>query len=626
VGWQDKEGIESESNTQEAAAAATAAPQTTIDAGGDTSLRSEMMVSTGSSLHSCEGRDHLQQQSSSEFQQNLQQYRRETADSEAGLFVIHQVDHNMSRNESVVTADEEESGDEEFGETQSSNMPSEVSSPAEEGQFFAKPPPPPPSSRRASNFSDQHHHIAIRSLYLEDMTAKVSMKRESFDQQHSHDDEVMVRLSLPEGLEIPADESVQTSGPEDGHFYLHSGPSGDHLQDPSFFPQMLHQRRASLPRTQEVINILTLESESSGNDNDEERGDRSSSQSLEEENSIATTMTLSCCADQLEGEEAIVAEGKEIPAQGPKSGSHHYHDHETLQQPVVIFDDDTREQMISSVSSFTTACSDVCADIETTSAAITKPIAKHKTEFDQFLLSTGLRAEIDSPFDENRTIPNDSNTCAMIQQPGSPVVPIGSHVSVKVSHVNTPSDFYLHISHKDSVEKLFNQIQLMQGRQGSRQRDPEIIIGMTYAIKSAPDASWSRVKVMDVFHDGSKNQGFAEVFFLDYGRTARVISDEIYHLESSLMQIPAQAIHCCLNAVNGPSNVWSLKAIEEFRNSVAYYSMRAVFHEDTLCKSSCDKKYPVDLFLDWGGDQVMNNVLLYLSPTEFISSQSYDHS
>lgn len=210
-------------------------------------------------------------------------------------------------------------------------------------------------------------------------------------------------------------------------------------------------------------------------------------------------------------------------------------------------------------------------------------------------------------------------------------IPIGINLSIRISHVNDPSDFWIHIN-RDQVNMLFNEIQLLQEKfvQSNHVSVRAPVVGSIYATRYSSDVSWYRVQVTDLLLNN-----YVNILFIDYGFTTKVNYIDLSILSPLLEDKPAQAFNCFLKGVQAPSGSWTPKAVEEFKNSVSFYSVRAIFYDAIQSMANqpsgtrplADQpsgtqrtKYPVDLFLDWGSGE-MNNVLLYLSPTEFVTNE-----
>lgn len=194
-------------------------------------------------------------------------------------------------------------------------------------------------------------------------------------------------------------------------------------------------------------------------------------------------------------------------------------------------------------------------------------------------------------------------------------IPIGINLSIRISHVNDPSDFWIHVN-RDQVNMLFNEIQLLQEKfvQSNHVTVKTPLIGSMYATRYSSDVSWYRVEVIDLLPNSN-----VKILFIDYGYTIKANLTDLSILNPLLEDKPAQAFNCFLRGVQSPSGSWTGTAVEEFKNSVSFYSVRAIFHDPIIIMNQ-RTKHPVDLLLDWGSGE-MNNVLLYLSPTEFVTNE-----
>lgn len=473
----------------------------------------------------------------------------------------------------------------------SSQIPKDVRINDSDDDLVYPPPPPPPTSRREScKITDLTQVFLFKSASSQQLVTDRHRDSDSPSDAEKMNDtpsasslqasEIRSRLSLPESLQLQTGNN--TSDP-----LLHYN-----VQEMYHSNSLLERRRSSLPRTEEVMNLLEKVSSQSTTLFRVQQETTEETEELFKESTPVETIQISDAHLPVESGKPVIF-----------SSAHH--DEETAVNS-------------ASVSSFTTASSDIYSEA---------------SDYDY-----GNRLSVTSSSNNNN---NDSSSeeCTIAEPvPDQGIVslesekpPIGTPISVRICHINTPSDFYVHTD-RPAVDLFINHMQVLQSRKVAEERnqkneDLDVQIGKLYAIRSptslnSSDASWSRVKVIDLFRDESKSQKtLAELFYIDYGVTAKLPTPELTALHPDLSMRPGQAIHCYLHNVTGPSGVWSLKAIEEFRNSVSFYSMKALFHEVEKGES----KYPVDLYLDWGANE-MNNVLLYLSPSEFRAKEIFQQS
>lgn len=129
------------------------------------------------------------------------------------------------------------------------------------------------------------------------------------------------------------------------------------------------------------------------------------------------------------------------------------------------------------------------------------------------------------------------------------VIPIGVPLSVRISHINTPSDFWIHVN-REQVNVLFNEIQLSQEKfvQHNVVSVESVQVGSLYATRYSTDVSWYRVEVIDInCHNSSKP---IEVLFVDYGYTGKLSQADLVILSPLLADKPAHAVHSCLKGLH----------------------------------------------------------------------------
>ena len=125
-----------------------------------------------------------------------------------------------------------------------------------------------------------------------------------------------------------------------------------------------------------------------------------------------------------------------------------------------------------------------------------------------------------------------------------PVVTSEMKCSIYVSHIVSPEEFYVQLSSSyDELSSLSGQMsQFFSQTPPSENTLKEPLPGMSCCAKFSQDGKWYRGKVKNI----SSMEG-AYVQFVDYGNGESVPFSEIKDPPKSFMQLPQQAICCCLD-------------------------------------------------------------------------------
>ncbi|XP_075224370.1 protein tudor-like isoform X2 [Lycorma delicatula] len=128
---------------------------------------------------------------------------------------------------------------------------------------------------------------------------------------------------------------------------------------------------------------------------------------------------------------------------------------------------------------------------------------------------------------------------------------------VLVSHINTPSDFWIHLEDSPLTDLLNYFIDVETWAVPK-----DISIGKIVAALFEEDKQWYRAKILDKTSDGAVN-----VLFIDYGNTSEV--KEIRELCNELLHLPPIAKHCCLQFPDYITE-WPPEVIEHFQKITGY--------------------------------------------------------
>ena len=227
---------------------------------------------------------------------------------------------------------------------------------------------------------------------------------------------------------------------------------------------------------------------------------------------------------------------------------------------------ETKTTTTSSCDRFDTASSEIYFSQDGNS-----PPDQSLSESPPLFVATANKPPLASP-------PPSSSSCPSYRKRNSYPkinIPIGINLSIRISHVNDPSDFWIHMN-RDQVNMLFNEIQLLQEKfvQSNHVSVRTPVVGSMYATRYSSDVSWYRVQVTELLLNN-----YVNILFIDYGFTTKVNYIDLSILNPLLEDKPAQAFNCFLKGVQAPSGSWTPKAVEEFKNSVSFYSVRAIFYD-----------------------------------------------
>ena len=81
------------------------------------------------------------------------------------------------------------------------------------------------------------------------------------------------------------------------------------------------------------------------------------------------------------------------------------------------------------------------------------------------------------------------------------------------------------------------------------------------AAQWSKDKRWYRAQITDVLSDDDHDEVF--VLFIDFGNTEILPMKRIRVLETRFLNLPFQAVQCCLHGVTSLEESWSFEAREE---------------------------------------------------------------
>ncbi|KAI1280584.1 Tudor domain-containing protein 1 [Halotydeus destructor] len=153
-----------------------------------------------------------------------------------------------------------------------------------------------------------------------------------------------------------------------------------------------------------------------------------------------------------------------------------------------------------------------------------------------------------------------------------------------VSHVVSPSEFYVHVGENDkSVEKW--QIKLnnyYENHPETIQLDDNSLNqlkGTYWAALFPDDEKWYRVMVTDILQDVSENN--IQVYYVDYGNSCMISKNQIRPLVTSASTVSAMAFKCQLSSLkpSHPSGQWSSDNIAYFENATCGMKLTVTLDE-----------------------------------------------
>ncbi|GFR68044.1 tudor domain-containing protein 1 [Elysia marginata] len=151
-------------------------------------------------------------------------------------------------------------------------------------------------------------------------------------------------------------------------------------------------------------------------------------------------------------------------------------------------------------------------------------------------------------------------------------LPTGSRVSITVSFVVSPSEFYFQLDQKQGeyntlMDQMFEHFSGLPEGEGAIQE--KLSVGKMCAALYAEDESWYRALVKDVT-DGSYT-----IFFMDHGNTEVAEADTLRVLDDQFRSLPPAVKKASLAGVRPVSDEWSNEAISEFKEQVEEKSLLA---------------------------------------------------
>ncbi|XP_028577678.2 tudor domain-containing protein 6 isoform X2 [Podarcis muralis] len=175
------------------------------------------------------------------------------------------------------------------------------------------------------------------------------------------------------------------------------------------------------------------------------------------------------------------------------------------------------------------------------------------------------------------------NICALPQK----IISLGLKTLVYVSHINNPSDFYVHLVEDepllDSISEKLNKSENIESLNGQ-----QLHIGDIMCALFSEDGLWYRAAVIE------KPSGkLVRVQYIDYGNTALVSICKTGRLLEDCSSVPVMSIHCSLYGVKTTElSEWTQEAVLYFSQRTSDTQLNGEFVEKTESKWNihlCDK-------------------------------------
>ncbi|XP_074009978.1 tudor domain-containing protein 6 [Numenius arquata] len=189
---------------------------------------------------------------------------------------------------------------------------------------------------------------------------------------------------------------------------------------------------------------------------------------------------------------------------------------------------------------------------------------------EESLLSVQMGTQSDIKSDAEGGCIRLENVSDLLQQKVVPAL----KVSVYVSHVNDPLDFYVQL---ESDEAQLNSISesLNNGPQAKSPCGQLFQAGDLISAVYSEDSLWYRAVVKEKTSDN-----LLSIQYIDYGNTSVINVDQAHRLPEDLSSIPAISIHCFLGGLRCKKNIdWAEEAVLYFTERTSEVLLTCEFVE-----------------------------------------------
>ncbi|KAL1267800.1 hypothetical protein QQF64_033163, partial [Cirrhinus molitorella] len=138
-------------------------------------------------------------------------------------------------------------------------------------------------------------------------------------------------------------------------------------------------------------------------------------------------------------------------------------------------------------------------------------------------------------------------------------------VNAMVSHVNTPSDFYVQLVENMEYLLLHSKLQDCYSRPKASSELQVYCPSLSQACIARCDQEWCRVQVI-----GFPGGRMVEVRYVDFGYRKTLSVNDLRQIKDEFFALPEMALWCSLNDVVSPQETWSDEACVVFKDLVEH--------------------------------------------------------
>ena len=154
-----------------------------------------------------------------------------------------------------------------------------------------------------------------------------------------------------------------------------------------------------------------------------------------------------------------------------------------------------------------------------------------------------------------------SNTCAhntlSVLAPLSLQLGSCNDFTIFMSHIVSPSKFFVHLLEEKSVSKMVSLAEGMNDHYSQPSNcvslvPEQVAVGTLCCLQSPDDGQWCRGLIISVKPSTDASLKEVNIFFLDYGDSIQIRSDMLMELTKKFHPIPPQCICCALSGIQPP--------------------------------------------------------------------------
>uniref|UniRef100_A0A8C5X107 Tudor domain containing 15 n=1 Tax=Malurus cyaneus samueli TaxID=2593467 RepID=A0A8C5X107_9PASS len=192
-------------------------------------------------------------------------------------------------------------------------------------------------------------------------------------------------------------------------------------------------------------------------------------------------------------------------------------------------------------------------------------------------------------------------------------IQVNTEVAGYISHVNSPSSFYVHFAEDENVIiKLADDLNETLENRGRENCLDVLRVGDLIVAEHDADCFYYRAVIKTL-----KSGKSYEVEFIDYGNAAVVSSSKICRIPEKFLTLPRFSVHCFL------SSVTSVAGEKWTRGSAAYFA-RTVSDKPVACKflQQHGEKWEIDVICN--GESLSNSLLREIDSIRWKSTWVFD--